>query len=388
MDFVNPTSLKLGQQGTLDGKDYRVAGRVVLGEIENGRTYYWQEFHLAATTGDTATLVFELTEFGPQWRLFTEIEPSNPLTAAQAAGLKMGTRFNLGDGEFRVSFISKSQVYLIEGEAPPGVELGDVAQYINGECGCEKVVVSWTGDEVEFFQGKDLSWKVVRSAFDLEQAEFVFPPYLKSEETSDRRIWIALIALLGVTVIGILFLCRSGLGSSADKVIPARSPNVKLVLAAKGLINDRNYLLCGHSVVDIAAVEKHFQRHEFNLSGDEDSTAFLAFGLAPHGEEWVLYESVSNFELTPQKAASKQVGETVLINNTHAIIREEFLTTYAKIDGVGIEGSKPGSRFYGFRAESGWDIFLVRWNENKTVCYQGKSLTRGDLVKAFGVKQK
>ena len=61
--------------------------------------------------------------------------------------------------------MDESLVCEIEGEAPEGVELGDVAHYFNAESGNEMVVVSWTGDEVEFYRGVNIPARAVSSAF-------------------------------------------------------------------------------------------------------------------------------------------------------------------------------------------------------------------------------
>ena len=52
--------------GAFVGKNYRIAGRIVLSMEESGETYYWNEFHLIGDDGKCATLVFEQTENGPR----------------------------------------------------------------------------------------------------------------------------------------------------------------------------------------------------------------------------------------------------------------------------------------------------------------------------------
>ncbi|HEY5481022.1 MAG TPA: DUF4178 domain-containing protein, partial [Verrucomicrobiae bacterium] len=70
MSYNNPTPIRIGMTGNLSGKQYRVVGRVVLGEEENGETYYWNEFNLESDGDDEATLVYEETETAGEWRLF------------------------------------------------------------------------------------------------------------------------------------------------------------------------------------------------------------------------------------------------------------------------------------------------------------------------------
>jgi len=56
----------------------------------------------------------------------------------------------------RVTLVDESKVYWVEGRPPEGVELGDIANYFNALAGNRMYVVSWTGPEVEVFQGMDL----------------------------------------------------------------------------------------------------------------------------------------------------------------------------------------------------------------------------------------
>ena len=90
MSYSNPTPIRIGMTGTIAGTQYRVVGRVVLGEEEDGETYYWNEFNLESDGGGAATLVYEQTEHGGEWRLFRMFEPDHPLTAADAATKRVG----------------------------------------------------------------------------------------------------------------------------------------------------------------------------------------------------------------------------------------------------------------------------------------------------------
>ena len=86
MSYENPTPLQIGATGVLNGWSVRVAGRVVLGVDVDGVTYFWNEFNLADDSGNSATLVFEETENGGEWKLFREFTPLRPLSARDAAG--------------------------------------------------------------------------------------------------------------------------------------------------------------------------------------------------------------------------------------------------------------------------------------------------------------
>ena len=120
MNFKNPTYIHVGQSATYAGLTWQVLGRVVLGVVEHGETYYWHEFNLQSDTGDTATLVFERTERGAEWRWFTQFQPQYPLTAEDAATQEVGDQLNLEGTDVRVSLVETSRIYFIEGQPAEG----------------------------------------------------------------------------------------------------------------------------------------------------------------------------------------------------------------------------------------------------------------------------
>src|SRR6185436_665896 len=171
MSFTNPTPLRLGMTGAFDGRKYRVAGRVVMGMEEGGETYYWNEFNLISEDGESATLVFEENERGGEWRLFTLFEPEFAMTAEDAATRRVGDQLNLDGHDLRVTLVDETRVHHIEGEAPEGVEVGDVAHYFNAEGSNQMIVVSWTGDEVEYYRGVTVSADRIKSVFHLREGQ-------------------------------------------------------------------------------------------------------------------------------------------------------------------------------------------------------------------------
>src|ERR1035437_7266407 len=108
--------------GDISGKQYRVVGRVVLGEEEEGGTYYWNEFNLESDGCEVATQVYEATDRGGEWRLFHLFEPACPMTAADAATKREGDPLDLEGIHMFVRLVSQSRVYHIEGKAPEGGE--------------------------------------------------------------------------------------------------------------------------------------------------------------------------------------------------------------------------------------------------------------------------
>jgi hypothetical protein len=153
MNFDNPTKIALGATGLFHGQKYRVIGRVLLGEMEDSMIYCWNEFNLVTDSGEAATLVFEQTDRGPEWRWFTMFEPEFPMPAEDAATKRVGDVVNLDGVDVTVTLVQESRIYLIDGQAPEGQKVGSRANYFNAEAGSKMIVVSWTGKEMEYYKG-------------------------------------------------------------------------------------------------------------------------------------------------------------------------------------------------------------------------------------------
>src|SRR5664279_5261746 len=200
MSYANPTPIRIGMTGKLSGTQYRVVGRVVLGEQEEGGTYYWNEFNLESDGGEVATLVYEETERGGEWRLFHLFEPACPMTAKDAATKREGDPLDLEGMHMFVRLVSKSRVYHIEGKAPEGVEVGEEAHYFNAVTGNNMIVVSWTGEEAEFYRGLDLSRTTVSSAFNVRIVDFSrFFPASGSNRSRAGLVMGVVVALILAT---------------------------------------------------------------------------------------------------------------------------------------------------------------------------------------------
>jgi hypothetical protein len=396
MSFANPTALRIGMTATLAGRQYRVTGRVVMGMDDAGETYYWNEFNLVNNDGTSATLVYEETEHGGQWRLFVLFEPEYVMTAADAATRQIGDQLNLDGADMRVTLVDESRVYHIEGEAPEGVEVGDVANYFNAEAGSKMVVVSWTGDEVEYYHGQDLPRGAVATAFNLPR-ESAFgssglsagiSSALESDDTeydSLPKFFLKMAALLvGVAVIFSSYSCHGPRRQASVTKTPA--PATPLPLAGSGKLEDRNYHITGHSVVEIAEVGRLYERHEYQLLDDDGKPALLVCGWNPKSPDWVLYTPVELLTpLTPVQAGAKKLGEVVNVDGLDASISELFLSTVEQFD-PGPSAPldvKKGDRHFGFSARSASTLLLACWNNDSITYHRGKVLPAKDVTAAF-----
>ncbi len=398
MSFANPTPLKVGMQGTFSGHRYGVAGRIVMGMEEDGETYYWNEFNLVGTEGQTATLVFEEGESGGEWRMFTLFEPEYPMTVSDAATRRVGDRLNLEGNDVRVTLVDESRVYHIEGEAPEGVEVGDVAQYFNAEAGKYMVVVSWTGDEVEYYRGIDLTSGLVATAFNLQREQLdassqpgaanLFPSSSLaggSEMISKRVLQVALGILLVFLGFGGYMSCRSQRQPAPRAKVNA--PVAPLTLGSEAELDGRTWRLQDHALVEIALVGRLFDRHEYHLTDAETNRALLVCGLNPDDQEWVLFTLLEPITApSPVQAAVLRVGERINVDGLMVNVTELFQSVVRQSESIGSPNLMNGAVQFGFLARSNSTVVLARWNAGGIAFHRGRAFSAKVVVEAFNTK--
>ena len=396
MSFENPTSLRIGMHADFAGKDYRVLGHVVMGESEDDEIYYWQEFNLKAGDGSYADLVYEVTERGGQWKLFTMFEPEYPLTAADAATKRVGDPLNLTGKGVRVTFRGRSRVYRIEGEAPAGIEVGDVAEYFNAEADDLMQVVSWTGDEVEYYNGVNLSREVVNSAFKLPPEPGGVSAIARGFSSLsgsgsgnyDSGVKFTLKALGIIALFFIIF--GRDLSCSTDHEAPAvkhlAAGPAPLAVGATGKWHDKNYRVTAHAKVEVAQVGLIFDRHEYELADDYGEKSLVICGDKPDADDWTFYEEFSPVVPPKQSAsqfAAKTVGGIVEMDGFSGRVSEIIRCTVQQADGEALSNLKSGTVFYGLAATNDFNTLLVRWNTNGLFYYRGQNMAAEKLAASF-----
>jgi hypothetical protein len=393
MSFENPTRLRIGMHGNFAGKDYRLIGRVVMGVTDAGETYYWNEFNLECKDGTSADLVYEETERGGEWRLFTLFDPEYPMTAADAATKRVGDHLNLTGTDVRVTLVDTSLVYHIEGQAPEGVEVGDVANYFNAEAGGIMQVVSWTGEEVEFYNGVNLAGGMVNAAFNLPPEPSAFGGGKLFSSLSGAgsgnynsgvkfALQAAFVLFLFFIIFGRTLSCSTDYEASPVKKISAGA--APLTIGANGKLNEKHYHVTGHAIVEIAEVGLDFERHEYQLTDDDGITDLLVCGLKPGEKNWTLFTPLA--PLLPPSAkecAAKKIGEVVNVDGVAGPVREIFLSTFRQPEaGAAIDGTN-GGLWFGYLAQAEYSSLFVRWN-NRTISFQrGKNVAASDAIAAF-----
>ena len=386
MNFRNPTRLQLGRHGNFSGTDYTLVGRVVMGVTDNGENYFWNEFNLESRSGARATLVFEETERGGVWRLFTMFEPEYPLTAAEAATKQLGDKLNLTGTDVRVTLRDTSRVYFIEGRGPDGLNVGDVADYFNAEASGMMQVVSWTGEEVEFYNGVNLSAGVVNSAFNLPfsagQASGTggFFPAMNSYPNSGNYLSGGKFIIYAVIVVVFFFVIAANsfscAGSRESAPVKHMAAGVApFTVGAKGKIKAVNYRATAHAVVEIAEVGSVRERHEYQLTDDDGKTALLVCGMK-NSDDWMLFTDLSPVEPPrAEECAAKKLGDFVNVDGVTGTVREIFQSTVRSAEGAPKGGLAAGGVFFAYLAQSDSDCLLALWNREAIYFQRGQTVS-------------
>jgi len=397
MSFVNPTRLRIGMRGNFGGQEYQVVGRSVLGEHEGGQTYYWHEFNLATGAGDHAILVYDQSGRDTQWRLFTLFEPDYPLTAAAAAAKQVGDPLNLTGENLRVAFCGSSRVYFVEGQAPEGEQVGTRADYFNATARHQMQVVSWTGDEVEFYRGDTLSPGMIASAFRLPPERFnpspriSYLPFKSDSDDSDSRAYLSGFKAVFIGLLAVIFffaIFGPGLSCSphgqarpVTKILAGPSP---LALGAIGTLFDTRYRVTAHAVVNLVEVGSQWQQHEYSLTNDAGATALLVCPNPSPGSDWIFYEPLlPEPTLTPWQAAAKKIGDPVELDGYRGKVDEIFLASAETAETERPTRTPNGAVSYGFLSRNGHQTLLARWNDRGIYLFLGRILPAKTVVASF-----
>lgn len=390
MAFTNPTPIRLGMVGALLGRRYRVTGRTVMGMTEAGETYYWNEFNLVDLDGGSATLVFEVTDDGEEWRLFTSFQPENPISIADATSKRVGDQLNLEGTDVRITLVSESRICAIEGETADDEKVGDVASYFNAQGGNALIVVSWTAGAIEFFKGQNVSYATVKTSFNLRAdmpGGFCELPGSQDGGGSSGR-WLAVAATLLALVIFAVVYWFSGPGARAKGIIICDAPPSPLKMGSRGLLEGKSCDVSAHEVVESAQVGLRCERHEYQLTDDDGNQALLVYGWKPGAKDWFLLSRLQPLApLTPQEAAAQRVGDLVNVGGYVVPVSGLFRETVRLTESADSSGSATRVVHYGFSGQNGATVILVRWRENDIAFYAGTAVASKAVATAFGTSR-
>jgi hypothetical protein len=388
MSLANPTSLRVGATGILAGRQHHVIGRIVMSMEDSSGTFYWNEFNLVDDSGQSATLVYETTEQGGQWRLFKLFEPVPPLSAIEAAAKRVGDWLDYGDGKARITLVDESRVCHIEGIAPEGVEVGDVARYFNAEAGPQLIVVSWTGSEVEYYRGTDLPGQAVAEAFGFEPAVCSSrshsgssaPPYVVGSRphTAVTKWVMALLAV--ITMAAGYASCRTQPPRAPAKTTQA--PDSTLKVGASGMLDGKIYRLARQQLAEVAQVGRTDEQNQYCLLDADGQEALLTCDAKSGAVTWQLFVTMPPpLALAAAPAAALRVGDSIEVAGKNCVVNELFRLRVKRVEPASLPGS-PAVK-YGFSARSENGPVLALWDSQGITCYLGKPFSAQTITNAF-----
>lgn len=394
MNYANPTYISIGQTAQYANRTWRVRGRAVLGVVEAGEIYFWHEFNLATDAGETSTLVFERTEHGAEWRWFIQFQPDYPLTAAEASAKEVGDQVNLEGTDLRVTRVDTSRIYFIEGQPPEGEHLGAEATYFNAERGPDMVVVSWTGDEVEYYRGRTLSVPELQTAFNLKALQHrqgVPANALNRLDLARQEVnpWPKMItwAVLGIVMVALLcFWLQSELHPTVrgNGIVNVPAPAAPLTLGATGSLGAVNYHVTRRAELAVAEQNLRFAQQEYGLRDDQGNPALLIAGFHPRMDDWVLFTRLTAPpELTPQKAAAMRLGQVVNVAGLVVPVGELFCTRVAATEAGEAAAPRLEDSQFGFTGERDGQILLVRWQAEGLESWKGRRVSNQTVRAAW-----
>lgn len=387
MRIANPSNLRIGMSGILEGRHYRVAGRVVLKSEADGETYFWNEFNLLNDSGESATLVYEDSESDSPWKLFFLLQPSQPLGASQASAMRVGDRVSVDGKSASITLLGQSRVVHVEGTAPEGVEVGDVANYFNATYAEKMIVVSWSGEEVEHYEGVTVAAGRVESAFGLStRAAAPLSMAVPKRFWSDPfTLVIGAVVLIALAALGYVCYTYVIADGGMRNAAPAIAPASQITLRQRATIQGHMYTVGGHALVEVARTGRKYQCHEYLLSEETGAGALLVNALSGRAGDWFLLETTTpTTRFDPYDAAALQVGQDVTVSGQAVHIAQVLMARVLSREGASTDPVWSATLQYGFVAktrEDGW--LLARWNEESLQLYLGRVVSDADVMAAF-----
>jgi len=379
--YNNPTALGVGHEGTLFAQNAKVVGRSVL---ESADGYRWDEYHLKLADGTATTLVYE----SGIWKRYDLFDADNALSASDAAACGVGDQVTLRGDSANVVFVGQSRVEFIEGKAPEGYRVGSEAHYFNAEAGSRLFVVSWTGGEVEFYEGQNLPRGEVESAFGLPEPSLLARIFsggsggLDSWFDDNSRLLGTILVVCAVMA----FVCYQGRSPTTAKPPPqVPAPALRLPGKAQGDLAGHHYVVAGHRLDEIAEMQGTFDRHEYELVDEQGGHALLIQGLAMDARQWYLFRPASDpVKIRPDQAAAFKHGAFFVVGDRQAIVQTLFQCRTIGSDGALTPGVRTGAVCYGFTAQTKDEWVLARWNETAVEIQVGSVLSDQEVRQAFG----
>ncbi len=391
MSHDNPTALHPGMSGMLDGRRYTVAGRVVFSVQLDGETFFWNEFNLVDSGGSEQTLVYEETEDGSPWKLFKRIEPLPPLAVVEAGAKRVGDTVIVDGKTARVTLVSLSRVCTVEGRAPEGTGVGDVANYFNAEWGGEMLVVSWRGGEIEFYQGKTVPAGRIEGIFNLPHRST--PNLMKgfaSRHWGEDFSWVSSGATIVFGLVALFGICASSCERDESPPEPPpkqAAPALRLPDGVRCVLEGRAYTVAGYALIEVATIHGKYDRYEYDLAGAAGSHCLLVNSLGGDAHEWHLLTPVeSPRDFTPYTAAALRQGRNTVVAGRPMSVIQLFRMQVLKVEDPSAPSVWPATLQYGLVARQNDEWQIARWTESGLRLYDGRALAEKDVLAGFSAK--
>lgn len=400
MSNSNPTALRLGATGALDGRRYTVVGRTVLSVVVDGETYYWNEFNLVDSLDNALTLVYEDAEDGSEWKLFKLFEPTLPMSVAEAATKQIGDWVNFGGVEAQVTLVDRSRIVFVEGRVPEGVATGVEAEYFNAENGDRMIVVSWSGDEVEYYDGRVASARRIEAAFGLPRAEVNRRGFFDwmANATDFSAYFVIAAAVIAMAVAGsFVYSARRNSESRLVRPVPEKrmASASPLPIGAAGVLRGKNFQIVARALVEVSRLGDRFDGYEYALMTPGNERELLIEALQGKLTDWYLLTPTGTpADLTPFAAASFRQGRPAMIGGHPMHVAQLFQIRVTSKAGDDSVLSWPVGMAHGFLAKSdhvdvdGSEWMLARWTETGIESYRIGVISDSDVKSGFGAREK
>jgi len=300
-------------------------------------------------------------------------------------------RLNLEGTDVRVTLVETSRIYYIEGQAPPGEEVGSEASYFNAERGDKMLVVSWTGEEVEYYRGRTITSRAVRQAFNLDTdpggvtASPFNPLKLAGGGGNSWAPALTNLLVIGIILFVVMLFFKGVFLRPGTGITRIGAPPVSLQIGSTGTLAGEDYHITGHVQLALAEVNVRMEYHEYYLRDRQGNEAVLLAGWLPHDPDWVLFTPLHpQSPLTPNQAGAVRLGEVVDVAGLVVPVDELFTTTVEAAEFNGPSETSISETFYGFAGERNQEILLASWNETGITFWQGQKLLARTVVAAFG----
>lgn len=213
------TQFQIGMEGTLEGTQFQIIGRVVYRDDEGD---VWDEWLLLSAAGEYVWISDSVNEGMALWRGFVPPEPVEP------AKIHEGDTITLRGERIRVRDRGRATIDYLEGELTWKAQIRSTMEYIEADSPKQRISIEFTENEVEFYAGGRIDAAATAKAFgaDAGKAMAGAGPIVKGMSIVTMLIVFGCIALMCVAV-----ALLGGVSSSAQSSLICYTPIAQVTSA-------------------------------------------------------------------------------------------------------------------------------------------------------------